>query len=501
MNSLAVWKFTIATASVGLLTALLYGFNIDPHFANVSMLYLLVVTLCAVFLGRSPAIWASILSFFAFDWFFVDPRHTFAVKEPAEWIALCMFLLTATIIGQLMALLRARATEALQHKDETAALAEASWAIASQLDTKSALIEVVRQVAKVVDLQIAAIIATGEDGEAPYTVAIHPEGAGLSTEHATRAKELIEQLKTKETLQSPNNYADDNGSMFLPILTAQGPVGIVMLKLGQGHHLSLQQKHIIDSLVNHSAIILQRHNLMTAQTKALALAQADKLKTALLSMVSHDFRSPLTSIKASVSTLLGAGPPVDPETQKSLLQGIEQETDRINRMVGNILDLSRLEAKAWKLKPELTPIAEILGMALDNFDKDANNRINVFLNPELKEVFADSTQLVQVIKNLVENALKYSPKDSSIEISTDIQDDMAIVEIKDRGRGLPANINNMFEPFWRASELQESSVPGVGIGLAICRGLVEAHGGTILAKNRKDGGASFTVYLPMNTRK
>jgi two-component system sensor histidine kinase KdpD len=170
-------------------------------------------------------------------------------------------------------------------------------------------------------------------------------------------------------------------------------------------------------------------------------------------------------------------------------------------MVGNILDLSRLEAKAWKLKPELTPIAEILGMALDNFDKDANNRINVFLNPELKEVFADSTQLVQVIKNLVENALKYSPKDSSIEISTDIQDDMAIIEIKDRGRGLPANINNMFEPFWRASDLQESSVPGVGIGLAICRGLVEAHGGTILAKNRKDGGASFTVYLPMNTRK
>jgi two-component system sensor histidine kinase KdpD len=236
---------------------------------------------------------------------------------------------------------------------------------------------------------------------------------------------------------------------------------------------------------------------MKAESRAQALAEADQMKTALLSMVSHDFRSPLTSIKASISTLLGEGNPVDAETQRSLLQGVDHETDRLNRMVGNILDLSRLEAGAWRPRKESTELSELIGAALDCFDASANARIQVEIDSRIHEIVADAVQMVQVVKNLVENALKYSPEASPIEIEVALGKDSLIIEVLDRGAGLPkGDEHQIFEPFYRAPGLKESSVPGLGIGLALCRGLVEANGGSLTARNREGGGAVFRVTLP-----
>jgi two-component system, OmpR family, sensor histidine kinase KdpD len=478
--------------SVGLLTAVLYLLDVDPHFANVSMLYLLVVTLIALFLGRGPAIWASLLSFLSFDWFFVNPRHTFAVQEPGEWIALCMFLLTANIIGQLTALLKARALEAQQHQKETAVLAESSWAVASHPDCKSALTEVVRQVARVVDLDMAAVLVPDHDSSFLHVVSVHPPEATVSQWQCEQAYASINETGSPRL--------DSNRVLYLPIKANDVIFGVIVLNFSSGQVLTPQQSQIIESLVSHSAVILQREQLAIKEAQVAALAEADKLKTALLSMVSHDFRSPLTSIKASVSTLLSDGPPLDQETQAALFQGIENEADRLNRIVSNILNLSRLEANAWKLRCEPTAVGELVGMALDSFDNNANKRITVALDPSLPEITCDSTQIVQVLKNLIENALKYSPADSQIEIEIRRLGHEAIMEICDRGRGgLPANPDDVFKPFWRAADLQESSIPGVGIGLAVCRGLVEAHGGSVQAENRKGGGATFRVKLPVVT--
>lgn len=326
-------------------TVLMQQLGLGNTAANAPVLYLFVVVVTALFAGRGVAVWASICSFLAINWFFVTPRYTLTVQSPTEWITLCMFLFAAVVTGHLVAM---------------------------------------------------------------------------------------------------------------------------------------------------------RDALLKAQSEAKALADADRLKTALLSMVSHDFRSPLTAIKASISTLLSEGQPFDPETQKSLYQTIDQESDRLNRLIGNILDLSRLEAGAWQPRLEATPISELVGMVLDHFNEELNKRIIVKLDPDLSEISIDSVQMIQVTKNLVENALKYSSSDTTVEIVARKEGQHAVIEVLDRGRGLSSeDISHIFEPFFRGVGLQESSIPGLGIGLAVCRGLVQANGGTLAARNREGGGSVFTISLPL----
>ena len=245
-----------------------------------------------------------------------------------------------------------------------------------------------------------------------------------------------------------------------------------------------------------AAVVLERDRLTRSATAAQAVAEADRLKTALLSMVSHDFRSPLASIKATVTGLLQEGKPWEPETQLELLQGIDHETDRLNRMVGSILALSRLEADAWRPQCEATPPVELVGAALDAFGPEENRRIRVTLDPSLTELWLDPVQMVQVLSNLVDNALKYSPPGSEVELRAFRQDGTAVLQVLDRGPGLPRGEEpRIFEPFYRAPALRESAVPGMGIGLAVCRGLVEAHGGELTAHNREGGGAVFQIRL------
>jgi two-component system sensor histidine kinase KdpD len=338
--------FLLAILGVAAMTVLIAIIPGADHTTNVSLLYLLVVMGAAHWLGRNPAVLASLLAVLSFDWFFVEPRHTVTVNDPAEWLALVVFLVTAMVISQLTTLVRQRAA---------------------------------------------------------------------------------------------------------------------------------------------------------VDAHAQALAEGDRLKTALLSMVSHDFRSPLAAIKASVTGLLQGDAPWDASTQRELLIGINEETDRLNRMVGNILALSRLEAGAWRPQREVIAISELLGAALDTFSDDENKRIRVEIQTEAHDVSVDSVQIVQVLHNLLENALKYSEAASVVELCVTQREEILQIEVLDQGYGIPfGEEERIFERFYRASRWQESSQPGSGIGLAICRGLVEAHGGQLTARNREGGGAIFTVCLPMN---
>jgi two-component system sensor histidine kinase KdpD len=315
------------------------------HTANVSMLYLLVVIGAALWLGRGAAVLAALLAVVSFDWFFVKPYHTLNVSNPAEWLALAVFLVTALVISQLTTLLR----------------------------------------------QQAAI-----------------------------------------------------------------------------------------------------------EAQAQALAEGDRLKTALLSMVSHDFRSPLAAIKASVTSLLQGDSPWDVQTQRELLCGIDVETDRLNHMVGNILTLSRLEAGEWQPNKDVVAVAELVGAALDRFNPEENQRIKVSMGAEVTEAVLDGVQIVQVLQNLLENALKYSPPASPVEICITQCAGVLCIQVLDRGFSLPpGEEDQIFERFYRAKRWRESAQPGTGIGLAICRGLIEAHGGRLTAKNREDGGSIFTIELPL----
>jgi two-component system, OmpR family, sensor histidine kinase KdpD len=215
-------------------------------------------------------------------------------------------------------------------------------------------------------------------------------------------------------------------------------------------------------------------------------------------MVSHDFRSPLSSIKTSVTALLQDGPTWDAAAQRELLSGINQETDRLNRMVGNIIALSRLEAGAWRPQCEMVSLSEMVGAVLDSFGTEENRRIIVALETAPAEIYVDMVQIVQVLHNLLENTLKYSPPGSLVHLHAMRQEGLLTMEVMDSGAGLaPDEEKRIFERFYRAPQWQESSLPGTGIGLAVCSGLVEAHGGQLIAANQPEGGAVFRIWLPL----
>lgn len=237
--------------------------------------------------------------------------------------------------------------------------------------------------------------------------------------------------------------------------------------------------------------------LAQVEARAQALAEADRLKTTLLSLVSHDFRSPLASIKASANASVPGDSAPEPAALRELQLGILQEADRLNGIVENILAMSRLEADAWRPQREDAAIEEVIEAARTGIPREGNRRIEVSLPDDLDEVWLDAVQIGQVLHNLLDNALKYSSADQPVELRVQANDDQLVFEVSDRGPGLPAGEEErVFDRFYRAPHLRESAVPGVGIGLSVCRGLVEAHKGSLTAANRPGGGSVFTVSLP-----
>jgi two-component system sensor histidine kinase KdpD len=493
--------YAAATIAVALITALIAVLHADRHASNISMLYLLVVTVAALLLGRGASIYCSILSFLAFDWFFVEPRHQLTVSSFSEWLALCMFLLTAIIIGQLTALLRKRMEEAQKSRNETAALAEASWAVASDIDRDRVLMKLLETILKVSAADaVSMCLHPNELDETVWIQSNCPiQESDLSKEAISHVLVRGQSIGWDDSPHWKKAFGDLKKSelIYLPITLNNEIFGVICMRLKPGAHLEDSEKNIINSVVNHAGVVLHRDKLLQIQTQAKALSEVDRLKTALLSMVSHDFRSPLTSIKASVGSMLQKNSSIDAETQTQLLQGVDQEADRLNKMVGNILDLSRLEADAWTPKTELTTVTELVGSVLDSFGEEENKRIKVDIADRDKEFSLDSVQMTQVLRNLIENALKYSKDEVTVKFYNG--NNMMNIDVIDRGPGLPrGEEKEIFKPFHRSRSLQESSTPGMGVGLAVCKGLVEAHKGTITAANQNGGGAVFHISLPQD---
>lgn len=445
--------------------------HISTRLANVSLLYLMVVVLCAAYLGRIPALVSSICGFIAFNLFLSEPKTRLELDATSEFIALTVFLTTALVIGQLTALLRDRADEAERRRNEMEILAEASWAVASEHERENAITKVIELIENIEPVESAIL--------------------KLNNDQPIFSKSETRSSSTPKLTQT------------FPVGLDEKQIGTLVLNLRPERTLEYEENRLVESLVNHIAVMVEKERLLKNEARTLALVEVDALKTALLSMVSHDFRSPLTTIKASVSALLEDGTPWEPAIQRNLLEAAEQETDRLNRLVGNILDLSKLEGGAWKPKREATEVKELLSSTLSGFSDMENERIRFAVSDQMPEIFIDVVQIEQVLHNLLENALKYSPSEKIVDLEVRHDNDAVknevCISILDRGLGLPkGKEDKVFERFYRSEELVESNIPGLGIGLAVCKGLAEANGATLSARQRDGGGAAFDLRIPVS---
>jgi two-component system sensor histidine kinase KdpD len=531
----------LAFCSALLVTLVIYALHLYPRIPNISFLYLLVVLGLASRRGLYAAVIASLVAFLAFDYFLVEPFYTFTISNVSEWLALFIFLVTAILTGQQAAVVRQRAEEAMQREREARALYEL-------VNTTTNEDKLERQLESVANAIVSNFAYAGVRDCAIMLPDVHGR---LSLQADARQDVNRMQLSSDEmqTAQSVlldgriiDLYSEPDKSMlyrvrrvvqavdqpieasfvrFVPLQQGLKVVGVARLVMaGRARNFPQErtlQKDESGSVVrlNHQSAffwtfldqataMIERARLHREALQIELLRRTDSLRSALLSSVSHDLRTPLSSIKAAASSLLQEDVEWDEETRRSFALAIEREADRLNRLVGNLLDMSRIEGGALKAEKEWYPIDEVIHDVLGHMQTTLQGReVRLAIPDDLPPVKLDYLQIDQVLTNLQENATRYTPADSPIEITVKVLSKALMVSIADHGPGIPPyDLERIFDKFYRVSGAKRktttrSSTMGTGLGLAVCRGLIEAHGGRIWAENRPEGGAIFRFTLPL----
>jgi two-component system sensor histidine kinase KdpD len=478
-----------AIAIVALCTAV--AWLVFPYFelSNLIMIYLLGVVGVAMRSATGPSLLASALSVAAFDFFFVHPYLTFAVSDAQYVVTFVVMFIVALVISGSTIRIRRLADSARQRERRTAAVYALSRELASAQDVPRILRAAVGHIAAVFRSRITVLLPDRSGRLRPQT-----EGEELpagEVEAATRAFAQGD-LGTRKSASGTGVQA-----LYAPLRAPRGTLGVLRL---EPENLDLarspEELHHLEAFANQTALALERAALADEARAAQVRIETERLRNSLLSSVSHDLRTPLSSITGAASSLLHGQVPLDTPSARELIETIREEADRLNRLVQNLLQMTRLESGALQVHTEWFPLEEVVGAALARLGPQLRDRqVATRIPDDLPLVPMDDVLIEQVLINLLDNAIKHGPAGTPIEIGAAAMEDGIAVEVADRGLGLkPGEEAQVFEKFYRGSP---GTTRGAGLGLAICRGIVEAHGGRIRAANRPEGGAVFQFTLPI----
>ena len=463
------------------------------HVADVAEVFLAAVMATAVTYGLWPSLLACLASVLAFNFFFLPPLYTFTISDPANIVSIFFFSTVALIASQLAARVRAQAVVARGRARTTEELYAFSRKLAVAVSLDDLLWATCHQIARMLKVRVVLLLPEGEKltVRAGYPPEDRLDDADIAA--ATWSwKHNREAGRGADTLPGARR-------LFVPIETGRGVLGVVGLDRDvPGALLGPDERRLLDSLTGQAALAIERIMLASDLDRARLAAESERLRTALLTSISHDLRTPLATILGSATSLTAEGVKLEPRTEAELLGLIRDEAERLNRFIGNLLDMTRLEAGSLELKREPTDIADAVGTALARAERIlARHRVKVAIEPDLPLLKLDGVLLEQVLLNLLDNAAKYAPAGSLIGVAAGRGGGMVRIAVRDEGPGIPAeDLERIFEKFYRVRGADRRPA-GTGLGLAICRGFVEAMGGTIVAANRTDrSGAVFTVAFP-----
>ena len=482
-----------ALVAVAISTAIAWA--MFPYFAvsNLIMVYLLGVIIVATRYGRGGSLLATLLSVAAFDFFFVPPYFTFAVSDTQYLVTFAVMLVVALVISSLAVRIRAQAESAREREQRMAALYAMSRELAGTRGVRELQNVAVRHIAEVFRTQVVVLLPQADGRLAPAD--------GDAAQFPMDASELAVSQWVHEHGQVAGQGTDTlpgASGLYLPLTGSRGSVGVLGLRPQDPRPLQApEQLHQLEAFASQTALAIERARLAEDAERAQVRAETERLRNSLLSSVSHDLRTPLASITGAASTLLENEAHLDADTRRDLLESLHEEADRLNRLVQNLLEMTRLESGALQLHTEWHPVEEVVGAALGRFGKAlARRAVTTRVPPDLPLVPMDDVLIEQVLINLLDNVLKYTPAESPIEVSAEDGGGAVLIEVADRGPGLRAGEERrIFEKFHRAEAAPTQR--GAGLGLAICRGIVNAHGGRIWAENRPGGGVSVRFTLPV----
>ncbi len=462
---------------------------------NLSMLFLTAVMFCAVTFGLWPAIAASILSFLAYNFFFIEPTYTFTIAEPHEFFALLIFLLVAVLTGSLAGRVKDQSEGVRKRAQETQALYEFSRKLSGTAALDDVLWAAAAHLHETMGGQIALLTVDG--GELELAAAWPPEEA-LGAAEMTAARWALEK---REPAGWKTGTLPNIRFQFRPLATPRGVIGVCGFSAPeQADALAVEQERALSAVMDQTAIAIDRALLVGETARASALEESEKLRTALLSSISHDLRTPLASITGAVSSLRALGDKLDLDSQKDLLVSIDEEAARLSRFVANLLDMTRIESGALDAKRDWVDVSDVVRTAVERARKTfPGHKITVSIAPELPLVRGDSTLLGQVLFNLMDNAQKYGASEAGTSVFVRREADMIVLNVTDQGRGVPEeDLERIFDKFHRLGNI-DGRAAGTGLGLSICRGLVEAMGGAIHAESPavRKRGTRIVIQLPV----
>jgi two-component system, OmpR family, sensor histidine kinase KdpD len=472
--------------------------NVSPetvvnHLVSIVMVYMLGLVAISLRFGRGPSILSSFLSVVTFDFFFVPPLYSFAVQDTEYIFTFVVMLATGLVISTLTSRVSLQAEAARRRERRIAALYALSRALSATQEVNEIVNVVSRQSGDAFDAQVALLLPDANKRVDVRGVAF---GGFRPDEKERGVAQWVFEHGQKAGIGT--DTLPGASALYLPLTVARGAVGVLGVRPTQlSRLLEPDQVHLMEAFAGQTAVALERANLANEAERVRVLVESERLRNSLLSAVSHDLRTPLTAIAGASSTLIEGADGIDPATRRELLESIYEEAESLNRLVGNLLDMTRLDAGAVAVQKEWQSVEELVGAVLNRLSRKLDNRQVITRVPaDLPLIYVDALLIQQVLLNLLENAEKYSRPDAPIEISVYAADKKVTIEVADRGPGLPeGDEKRIFEKFYRSPTARSRS--GVGLGLTISRGIAELHGGSIWAHSREGGGAVFGVSLPV----
>ncbi len=503
---------------IGAATLLMLPFREQLGVLNVLLIFLLLTFALALTRGPWPAVLCAVLGFVSFDILFIPPYLTFSVAEEHHVLALLAYLGVAIVTARLISRVREQTTQATLESQRATMLAELNAALIGDATLSAILARIAERVVTVYGAAGCRMLTPDSMGtyrvETWYPDRIGAEidrnGASLiewAVEHrqpigrSQRNRRVIDLARVRGVaVRAKPGSAPASDVLYLPILTPDRVVGVleVIGRPGAGA-FHADDERLLTTFVDQAALALERTRLAQEAAQSAVLARSDELKSALLAAVSHDLRTPLASIKAAATSLLDDSVTWEPEARRELLSAIDEETDRLTLMVGNLLDLSRIEGGALKPRKDWYDPDELVNDVMQRLvSRHPTHSIKVHVEPDVPLVELDYVEIAQVMINLLENAIRHTPAGTPISVTVRRVRDGVTFTIHDDGPGIsPAYLPHLFEKFYRAPG--KSREPGSGIGLAICKGLVEAHGGAIGVVSMPGAGTTFAFTLPVSS--
>lgn len=462
--------------------------------SNIALVFLTAILVSAIAYGLAPSLLACLASVLTYNFFFLPPLYTFSIADPENVVALFFFAAVAVIASNLAARVRAQALAARRRSRMTEDLYLFSRKLAGVVTLDDLLWATAHQIALMLKMRVVLLLP--ENGGVSVRAGYPPEdtldeadlaAATWAWQHARPAGRGADTLPGARRL-------------FLPMRTGRGPIGIVGLDSDSpGPLLTPDQRRLLEALSDQAAVAIERINLAQDLDRSRLLAEAERLRSALLTSISHDLKTPLASILGSATSLRAYRASLDDAAKDELAATIQEEAERLNRFIANLLDMTRLESGAIEPKTDLVDLGDIVGSALARATKVlAGRRIVVDLEADLPLLRLDPVLFEQVLFNLLDNASKYTPVTSEVRIEARREDSTLRLTVTDEGPGIrEEDLDRVFDKFYRV-EASGRQPAGTGLGLSICRGFVEAMDGRIVASNRPDrSGAVFVITLPI----